>query len=190
MMRITILVLAITNFALFAVALRLLFARERRTPLRTRVMVDVGVVISCLHVYGLATAPLKTSAVEIAAALYVVAAALFTWAALSVRGRGFKLAYVPNSPNAVFTGGPYRWFRHPLYLSYALAWIAGAVAAMSVPLLFTAAAMIAFYVGAAYREERQMLRSAAGDDYRAYRRQAGVLLPKSLLLGDRSVGSV
>ena len=58
---------------------------------------------------------------------------------------------------------------------------ASAVAAMSVPLLFSVAAMVAFYVGAAYREERQLLRSAAGDDYRAYRRQAGVLLPKSLL---------
>jgi protein-S-isoprenylcysteine O-methyltransferase Ste14 len=183
MMRITILVLAIANFALFALALRVLFARERRTPLPTRVMVDVGVVVSCLHVYGLATAPLQTPAAAIAAALYVVAAALFTWAALSVRGRGFKLAYVPNSPNAVFTGGPYRWFRHPLYLSYTLAWIAGAVAAMSAPLLFTVAAMVAFYVGAAYREERQLLRGAAGNDYRAYRRQAGVLLPKSLLPG-------
>ena len=183
MMRITILLLAITNFAMFAIALRLLFARERRTPLPTRVMVDVGVVVSCLHVYGLATAPLQTSAAAVAAVLYVLAAALFTWAALSVRGRGFKLAYVPSNPNAVFTGGPYRWFRHPLYLSYTLAWVAGAVAAMSVPLLFTVAAMVAFYVGAAYREERQILRSAAGDDYRAYRRQAGVLLPRVLLRG-------
>jgi protein-S-isoprenylcysteine O-methyltransferase Ste14 len=54
---------------------------------------------------------------------------------------------------------------------------------MSIPLLFTAAAMVSFYVGAAYREERQILRSAAGDDYRAYRRQAGVLLPKFLVPG-------
>ena len=118
-----------------------------------------------------------TQPAAIAAVLYVLAGALFSWAAHSVRGRGFKLAYVPNSPNVVFTGGPYRWFRHPLYLSYTLAWIAGAIAAMSVPLLFTVAAMVAFYVGAAYREEHQLLRSAAGDDYRAYRRQAGVLLP-------------
>ena len=183
MMRMTILILAIVNFALFAVALRVLFARERHTPLPTRLMVDVGVVISCLHVYALATIPLRTRAAVVAAVLYVVAGALFSWAALSVRGRGFRLAYVPNTPNVVFTGGPYRWFRHPLYLSYTLAWIAGAVAAMSVPLLCTGAAMVTFYVGAAYREERQILHSASGDEYRAYRRQAGVLLPKSLLRG-------
>ena len=57
MMRMTILILAIINFALFALALRLLFARERRMPLPTRAMVDVGVVVSCLHAYALATLP-------------------------------------------------------------------------------------------------------------------------------------
>ena len=177
-MRMTIVLLAVMNFALFGIALRVLFERERRTPLATRLMVAVGLLISCLHIYVLATAPLAMQAAATAAGLYVLAAGLFSWAAHSVRGRGFRLAFVPNTPDAVFTGGPYRLFRHPRYLAYTLAWIAGAVAAMSIPLLFTVAAMVAFYVGAAYREERQILRSAAGDDYRAYRRQAGVLLPK------------
>ena len=183
----TIVLLAVMNFALFGIALRVLFARERRTPVVTRVMVWVGLVIGGLHVYVLATAPQDPAAVAWGAGLYLLAGALFTWAALSVRGRGFRLAFVPNSPDAVFTGGPYRWFRHPLYLAYSLAWIAGAVAAMNTTLLFTVAAMVAFYVGAAYREERQILRGAAGDDYRAYRRQAGVLLPKALLSGLYSV---
>lgn len=183
-MRMTIVLLAVMNFGLFGIALRVLFAPERRTPLATRVMVGTGLVISCLHVYALATAPLVPWSTATAAALYVLAVALFSWAALSVRGRGFRLAYVPGSPDAVFTGGPYRWFRHPLYLSYTLAWIAGAVAVMSTPLLVSVAAMVAFYVGAAYREERQILRSAAGDEYRAYRRQAGVLLPRFLVPGN------
>ena len=182
MMRITLVLLAVGNFALFGIALRVLFARERRTPPATRLMVSVGLLVSCLHVYSLATAPLPTTDAVAAGGLYVLAGVLFSWAAHSVHGRGFRLAYVPNSPNAVFTGGPYRWFRHPLYLSYTLAWIAGAVAVTSIPLLFTVAAMVAFYVGAAYREERQILRGAAGDDYRAYRRRAGVLLPKFLFL--------
>jgi protein-S-isoprenylcysteine O-methyltransferase Ste14 len=183
MMRMTIVLLAVMNFALFGIALGVLFERERQRPLATRVMVAVGLLVSCIHVYALGTAPLSMAAVLAAAGVYILAAALFLWAAHSVRGRGFRLAFVPNSPSTVFTGGPYRWFRHPLYLSYTLAWIAGAVAVMSIPLLFTAAAMVSFYVGAAYREERQILRSAAGDDYRAYRRQAGVLLPKFLVPG-------
>lgn len=180
MIRTILVLLAVMNFALFGIALRVLFERERRTPLATRVMVAVGLFVSCLHVYALWTAPLSVGAAVTGAGLYLLACALFSWAACSVRGRHFRLAYVPNTPNAVFTGGPYRWFRHPLYLSYTLAWIAGAVAAMSIPLLITVAAMVTFYVGAAYREERQMLRSAAADEYRAYRRQAGVLLPKFL----------
>ena len=174
----TLVLLAVMNFALFGIALRVLFERERRTPMLTRVMVGVGLAVSCLHVYALSTAPVPALAAVVGVGLYVLAGALFSWAAHSVRGRGFRLAYVPGPPSAVFSGGPYRLFRHPLYLSYTMAWLAGAVATMSIPLLFTVAAMVAFYVGAAYREERQILRSAAGDDYRAYRRQAGVLLPR------------
>lgn len=182
-MRTAIVLLAMMNFALFGIALRVLFERERRTPLVTRAMVGVGLGVSCLHLYVLATAPLAMPSAATAACLYVLAGGLFAWAARSVQGRGFRLAYVPNMPDVVFTGGPYRFFRHPLYLSYTLAWIAGAVAPLSIPLLFTVAAMVAFYVGAAYREERQILRSAAGPEYRAYRRDAGVLLPKFLLRG-------
>ncbi len=179
----TTVLLAVMNFALFGIALRVLFVREGRTPLVTRLMVGVGLVVSCLHIYVLATAPLPATAAATAAGLYVLAGALFAWAAHSVHGRGFRLAYVPGTPSVVFADGPYRWFRHPLYLSYTLAWIAGAVATQSILLLVSVAAMVAFYVGAAYREERQILRSAAGDEYRAYRRQAGVLLPKFLVSG-------
>ena len=178
MMRMTIVLLALVNFALFGMALRVLFAPERRTPPVTRLMVGVGLAVSCVHGYVLATAPLDARAVAAGACLYVLAGALFSWAAFSVRGLGFRLAYVPSTPSAVFSGGPYRWFRHPLYLAYTLAWSAGAVAVLSIPMLCTVAAIVAFYVVAAYREERQILRSAAGEAYRAYRRHAGVLLPK------------
>ena len=183
MIRIAIVLLALVNYALFGIALRRLFTRDRRTPLATRVMVAVGSGVTCLHLYGLATEPLTARAAAVAAGLYVLAGGLFLWAAHSVRGRGFRLAYVPGAPAAVFSGGPYRWVRHPLYLSYTLAWTAGAVAVLSLHLLFTVAAMVAFYAGAAYREERQMLRSTAAAEYRAYRRRAGVLLPKALFLG-------
>ncbi len=95
-----------------------------------------------------------------------------------MRGRNFRLAYVDGTPPAVFCGGPDRWFRHPFYLSYTLAWFAAVVAFWDWRLLVTPAIMGAFYVAAAYREERQMLRGPAAEDYRAYGRHAGVLLPK------------
>jgi protein-S-isoprenylcysteine O-methyltransferase Ste14 len=77
----------------------------------------------------------------------------------------------------VFSGGPYRWIRHPFYLSYSIAWFAGVVALADRRLLLTPLVMLGFYAAAAYREERQMLRGPAAAEYRAYRRQAGVLIP-------------
>lgn len=178
MMRLMLVLLAILNFALFGMALPVVFARSEGTPLPTKLVVAVGAAFSSLHVYLLGTAPLDPAGVTIAAGLYLLACGLFSWTAQSVRGRNFRLAYVDGSPPAVFCGGPYRWVRHPFYLSYTLAWLAGVVALGDWRLLMTPAIMGAFYVAAAYREERQLLRGPAAEDYRAYRRHAGVLLPK------------
>lgn len=178
MMRLTIVLLAILDFALFGVALRVVFARSEGAPLPTKLLVAVGAAFSCLHVYLLGTAPLDPGGAAIGGGLYLLACALFSWTAQSVRGRNFRLAYVRGTPPAIFRGGPYRWVRHPFYLSYMLAWTAGVVALWDWRLLLTPAVMGGFYVAAAYREERQMLRSPAAEDYKAYRRQAGVLLPR------------
>jgi len=177
-MRFAIVLLATLNFAMFGIALRVVFARDGRTAPPTRLMVSIGTVFSCLHVYLLWTAPLEPHDIAIGAVLYTLALALFSWAAHSVRGRDFRLAYSPGAPTLVFSGGPYRWVRHPLYLSYSLAWCAGVVTLSDWRLLLTLAIMLAFYIAAAYREERQMLRGPAADQYQAYRRQVGVLLPR------------
>jgi protein-S-isoprenylcysteine O-methyltransferase Ste14 len=175
MLRFAIVLLAALDFALFGIGLRVVFARGGRLAAATRVVVVLGSVFGCLHVYLLATGPLEPHHMAAGAGLYTVACALFTWASHSVRGRNFRLAYAPGTPSRVFSGGPYRWVRHPFYLSYSLAWCAGVVALWDWRMLGTVAIMLAFYVAAAWGEERQLLRGPAADEYRAYRRQVGVL---------------
>lgn len=177
-MRVTIVLLAALTFSLFGAALRVVFAPSENAPLPTRLLVALGLAFSALHLYLLATAPLTPGGACLGGALYSLACALFLWTAFSVRGRRFKLAYAPGTPPAVYAGGPYRWLRHPFYLSYTLAWCAGVIALSDWRLLLTVATMLAFYVGAAYREERQMLRGPAAAQYRAYRRHTGVLVPR------------
>lgn len=176
-MRFTIVLLAGVNFALFGLALRTVFAGDDRRPFATQLLVAIGVAFSCLHLYLLSTAPLLPRNVSLGCGLYLLAFVLFTWAARSVRGRNFRLAYAPGSPPPVFSGGPYRWIRHPFYLSYTVAWFAAVVALADRRLLLTPFVMLGFYVAAAYREERQMLRGPAAAEYRAYRRYAGVVIP-------------
>lgn len=178
MVRITIVLLAALTFSLFGVALRVVFGRSAETPWPTILMVVVGAAISCLHLHLLWTVALDPGNIVTGAGLYLLACGLFLWTARSVRGRDFKLAYTPEIPPAVYSGGPYRWLRHPFYLSYTLAWCAGVAALSDARLLLTPAIMLGFYVAAAWREERQMLRGPAAEQYRVYRRQTGVLLPR------------
>jgi protein-S-isoprenylcysteine O-methyltransferase Ste14 len=178
MMRTVLVVLASLDFVGFGIALRVIFAAADRTPVLTRLMVFVGSAVGALHVLRLAMAPLHDRGAIAGAALYIVGGVLFAWASYSIRGRDFRLAYVPGTPAAVFSRGPYRWVRHPFYLSYTLAWIAGVVALWDAHLLLTAGVMLGFYVGAAWREERQMLRGRTAEAYRAYRQHAGMLLPR------------
>jgi protein-S-isoprenylcysteine O-methyltransferase Ste14 len=175
MLRLAIVLLATLDFALFAIGLRVVFARGCRMAVATRLVVVLGTAFGCLHVFLLATAPLEPHYIAAGAGLYSVACALFTWTSYSVRGRDFRLAYAPGTTSRVFAGGPYRWVRHPFYLSYSLAWYAGVVALWDWRLLWTVAIMLAFYVAAAWGEEAQLLRGPAADEYRAYRSQVGVL---------------
>jgi len=177
-MRISIVLLAILTFSLFGLALRVVFTSRGRQATATRLVVIVGSAFSCLHVSLLVTADLQPWGVALGAALYTSGCALFVWTARSVRGRDFRLAYSASRPVEVFARGPYRWVRHPFYLSYTLAWLAGIVALSDGRLLPTLTVMLAFYVGAAYLEERQLLRGPTASDYRAYRRQVGLLLPR------------
>ncbi|MGI9076533.1 MAG: methyltransferase family protein [Gemmatimonadaceae bacterium] len=178
MMRLTIVLLALFTFGLFGAALRVVFVRSEGAPLPTKLLVAVGLVFSGVHVCLLGTAPLDAGGTGLGGGLYLLASALFSWTAQSVRGRNFRLAYVCCAPSAIFRGGPYRWVRHPFYLSYMLAWVAAVVALADWRLLLTPAIMGGFYLVAAYREERQMLHGPAAEEYPEYRRHAGVLLPR------------
>lgn len=178
MPRISIVLLSALTFSLFGLALRVVFASRGEQQTATRLVVVVGTACSGLHVYLLATVPLQPTYAALGAVFYLSACALFLWTAHSVRGRDFRLAYAPSKPIEVFARGPYRWVRHPFYLSYTIAWLAGVVALSEPRLVPTLAIMLAFYVGAAYLEERQMLRGPTARAYRTYRRHVGVLLPR------------
>ena len=64
-------------------------------------------------------------------------------------------------PDVVLERGPYAFVRHPIYLSYSLAWLAAPVAIHSVTLGATAVLMIAGYITSAAREEAYLLNEPA-----------------------------
>ncbi len=122
-----------------------------------------------------ATLALPAPGAAPAMVLYVAAAALF-WSAIRVtRGRRLGACFQQQEPSGIVTAGPYRYVRHPFYLSYSLVWAGGFVATRWAPLALVAIFMAVLYYRAARQEERTLLSSSHADVYRAYLRQTGRL---------------
>jgi len=113
-----------------------------------------------------------------AAVLLVISLALYEWARHTVWRRKFGIAFAEHVPEAVCTEGPYRWIRHPLYVSYLVAYLAVLVA---LPHWLTATVFvgnIALLVYGARNDENTLAASALAADYAAYRERTGMFLPR------------
>ena len=111
------------------------------------------------------------------ALLVAVALALFWWAILATRTRRFSVAYSLETPEFFFGGGPYRYVRHPFYLSYILFWIGTALAAGPWQWLW-AVGLTGWYVLVALQEERGFASSSHSAAYANYRAQTGMIIPR------------
>ena len=112
------------------------------------------------------------------AVLLLASLALYEWARHVIRNRRFHLAWTGDVPDAVCEEGPYRFVRHPLYLSYILAFVA-VVAAY--PGLASAAILIfngALFTHAAITDERSLGRSDLAAAYADYKARTGMFVPR------------
>lgn len=113
-------------------------------------------------------------------ALILFTASLATFAAAIIASRATPptLAYDTDSPMFLLNHGPYRYVRHPFYLSYVLFWFGTAIAVHSVTGWVAPAIMTVLYLDAATREERKFANSELAVAYAAYRRRAGLFWPR------------
>jgi protein-S-isoprenylcysteine O-methyltransferase Ste14 len=109
---------------------------------------------------------------------FAASLALFAWTINATRRTPPTMAFDTDEPDFLLQHGPYRYVRHPFYVSYVIFWI-GTAAAISgilgwaVPLL-----MLAVYQHAASREERKFAHSGLSLAYDNYRQRAGMFLPR------------
>ena len=116
---------------------------------------------------------------QVAAALVLAASlSLYEWARRAIWGRRFGLGWGQHVPEALCDVGPYRYIRHPIYLSYVLAFLAQL---MALPHWITAAVFLINFVLlviVARHDERVIAASALAADYAAYRERTGMFLPR------------
>src|SRR2546428_1769164 len=102
--------------------------------------------------------------------------ALRAWS-MVVLGGSYSRGLQVTSQQALVTGGPYRFIRHPGYTGSLLVWIGYALRAGS----WVAAILVAVVLGVAYfyrvGTEARMLQAEFGAAYQTYQRQTWRLIP-------------
>jgi protein-S-isoprenylcysteine O-methyltransferase Ste14 len=104
---------------------------------------------------------------------------LYEWTRRSVLDRHFWTGLGGEVPAAVCEHGPYRFVRHPFYLSYMVAFVGAVVAFPSVVMAAVCVLNIALFVYMVFDDERVLLRSPLAADYEAYRRRVGMFVPRA-----------
>jgi protein-S-isoprenylcysteine O-methyltransferase Ste14 len=112
------------------------------------------------------------------AVLALCAVVLYEWTRRTVMDRKFYTALGGDVPAAVCQSGPYKFVRHPFYLSYAIAFLAVVAAFPSLTTGCVCLLNMGLFLYMAFDDERVLLRSQLAADYQAYRMRAGMFLPR------------
>lgn len=182
-LRVAAIVLALATFAGFIWAVRRFFIAPEVPQPGMRAIALGGTVTMALHLAALLGAPPVMPFVEALGVLFYGASLALFWSAVQAnRSQPPTLAFSDDEPEHLVTAGPYRLIRHPFYAAYLAAWVGGLLASGHPLLLPTVVGMGALYVRAARLEEAKFADSRLAAAYAAYKRRAGMFLPRPALL--------
>jgi protein-S-isoprenylcysteine O-methyltransferase Ste14 len=151
----------------FVVTLQNFFVQPPSLTLLQRAFQNLSIVIGAIHGGALLVLdPVADAWTATGIAMYVTALALFLAAIEAARRVPMTRVFVYSPKcDTILTAGPYRWIRHPIYLSFSLAWLAAPIALHSILLGLSALAMIACYVISANEEERLLAAGPRAAEY-------------------------
>ena len=110
-------------------------------------------------------------------ALMGVSLGLFCWTVATTRERRLPIAFADDMPEFIYRTGPYRYLRHPFYMSYILCWIGTSAATRGVWSWVVPLVMGTVYVAVARREEQKFRASRLSEAYDAYRKRTAMFIP-------------
>jgi len=108
--------------------------------------------------------------------LGVLAGVLLVWMFRSL-GKNLTDTVVTRKEHTLVTTGPYRWVRHPLYSSAALAILANSLVAANWFFLLAGGVVFLLLVIRTRKEEENLL-ARFGDAYRNYMQRTGRFIPR------------
>jgi protein-S-isoprenylcysteine O-methyltransferase Ste14 len=109
--------------------------------------------------------------------MMALAVGLFGWTVRTTRERRLPIAFSDELPSFVYGTGPYRYVRHPFYLSYIIFWIGTSVATQGIWGWTVPLVMSGIYIHLARREERGLRASRLAGVYERYRKHTAMFVP-------------
>jgi len=163
----------------FAVALQNFFVQPPVLTRGQRFFQEFSIVVGVTHALALLVVDSASELwAGIGITMYAVSLALFLSAIEASRRVPMTRAFVYEPKcSTILTQGPYRFIRHPIYLSYSLAWSAAPVATHNLFLGLTAVGMIGCYLVSARAEERILLNGPRGSQYADWLKRTWRLIP-------------
>lgn len=160
--------------------------RSESTPAGAVAVVIMALSMGLWYLYLTFTGSHPAVAQATGASIELAALVLFRSAIRASREAGLHPVFDTCGSRRVVTSGPYRYARHPFYLSYILFWTGWAVAVWDGAALAPLAIVTTVYVAAARVEERQLASTPLAREYRGYREQAGFFWPNLRGMFNRS----
>jgi len=166
-------------FASFAWSIRRLFLQPLGMLLRMKILSVLGFVFFLVQVWAIVQAQPNASASSMAGLLLYLLTLFLFWSAVPyARRASLSIAFTPSEPVTLMIEGPYRYVRHPFYLSYITFWTAGLIVSRNMWLLIPLAVMGIFYWSAIRQEEQELSRGSLQNEYRQYKLTTGGLFPR------------
>lgn len=173
------LVLVYTYVILSLIWARLSFFKVKSTKARLSALLYDPVVLihiglTYLHIFETNSPPL-TWAIILACLIYIGALLLFWWGINTAKGLNFAFG---SFSGQIISSGPFRFSRHPFYLSYTLIWATSTLLFNSPALWITLFYLVVFYLSSAKSEEKAILSSEQADQYRTYCSKTNMFIPR------------
>jgi protein-S-isoprenylcysteine O-methyltransferase Ste14 len=110
-------------------------------------------------------------------ALMMAAYGLFWRAIAETRAAALLAAFDEKVPGSLVTTGPYRFVRHPFYVSYMLFWAGWGIACWTLWAIIPLVGMTATYWRAALDEEAKFARTPMAAQYQSYMKTTARFIP-------------
>jgi protein-S-isoprenylcysteine O-methyltransferase Ste14 len=109
-------------------------------------------------------------------AFFILGASFLTWTFRNL-GKNITDTVVTRKEHSLVTTGPYRWVRHPFYVSFALFVLATFLVSANWFILITLSVVLLLLVIRTNKEEEKLI-ERFGDEYRNYMEQTGRFWPR------------